>query len=393
MTTDEIKSALHASRVFPVGNIFLLQSSNELVKLKEAQYDSEELLQQLIAQYPDLLAGDQIDSADPRRWLLVCREMAVPDEEDGSGRWSLDHLFLDQDAIPTLVEVKRSSDTRIRREVVGQMLDYAANGVVYWPVEQIQRQFEKTCEKAATNPEEKLLEFLGPNGQPVDFWNRVKTNLLAGKIRLVFVADEIPSELQRVVEFLNKQMDPAEVLALEVKQYVGQGLKTLVPRVFGHTAESEGKKPVASPAGRKWDETSFFEALKAKRGEDEAKIARRILDWAEKSELRIWWGEGATAGSFYPMLDWKGNANWVIAVWTYGKIYIQFYRMKNRPPFDDEQKRSELCNRLNRIQGVSLSADAVNREPYILLSTLTNEASLTDFLAALQWYVNEVKTS
>ena len=29
---------------------------------------------------------------------------------------------------PTLVEVKRSSDTRIRREVVGQMLDYAANG-------------------------------------------------------------------------------------------------------------------------------------------------------------------------------------------------------------------------------------------------------------------------
>jgi hypothetical protein len=33
----------------------------------------------------------------------------------------------DQNAVPTLVEVKRSSDTRIRREVVGQMLDYAAN--------------------------------------------------------------------------------------------------------------------------------------------------------------------------------------------------------------------------------------------------------------------------
>jgi hypothetical protein len=32
--------------------------------------------------------------------------------------------------VPTLLEVKRSSDTRIRREVVGQMLDYAANGVV-----------------------------------------------------------------------------------------------------------------------------------------------------------------------------------------------------------------------------------------------------------------------
>jgi len=57
--------------------------------------------------------------------------MSIPDREDGSGRWSLDHLFLDQDSIPTLVEVKRSSDTRIRREVVGQILDYAANALVY----------------------------------------------------------------------------------------------------------------------------------------------------------------------------------------------------------------------------------------------------------------------
>ena len=42
----------------------------------------------------------------------------IPGNEDGAGRWSVDHLFLDQDAIPTLVEVKRSTDTRIRREVV-----------------------------------------------------------------------------------------------------------------------------------------------------------------------------------------------------------------------------------------------------------------------------------
>ncbi len=49
--------------------------------------------------------------------MLVSREMNVPGEEDGGARWSLDHLFLDQDAIPTLVEVKRSTDTRIRRAV------------------------------------------------------------------------------------------------------------------------------------------------------------------------------------------------------------------------------------------------------------------------------------
>src|SRR5262249_30776823 len=68
-------------------------------------------------------------------------------------RRSLDHLYLDQDAIPTLVEVKRSQDTRIRREVVGQMLDYASNAVVYWPVEEIRKQFEKTCEISGKNPD------------------------------------------------------------------------------------------------------------------------------------------------------------------------------------------------------------------------------------------------
>ena len=49
--------------------------------------------------------------------------------------------------MPTLVEVKRSDDTRIRREVVGQMLDYAANGVVYWPAERLRADFESRCAK------------------------------------------------------------------------------------------------------------------------------------------------------------------------------------------------------------------------------------------------------
>jgi 5-methylthioribose kinase len=53
------------------------------------------------------------------------------------------------------VEVKRSSDTRIRREVVGQMLDYAANAVVYWPLEMIRAKFEAALlvmPKAAIRP-------------------------------------------------------------------------------------------------------------------------------------------------------------------------------------------------------------------------------------------------
>src|SRR5262245_45121462 len=135
--------------------------------MEEAPYDSETLLQRLLADHPDLLAGDQIDAEEPRRWLLVSREMAVPGEQDGAGRWSLDHLFLDQDAIPTLVEVKRSSDSRIRREVVGQVLDYAANAVVYWPIEILQAQFASQCQRRGVDPDQELASFLGPEQDPM----------------------------------------------------------------------------------------------------------------------------------------------------------------------------------------------------------------------------------
>ena len=54
---------------------------------------------------------------------------------------------------------------------------------------------------------------LGTEADTESFWQQVKTNLQAGRIRLVSVADEISTELRRIVEFLNEQMGPAEVFA------------------------------------------------------------------------------------------------------------------------------------------------------------------------------------
>jgi hypothetical protein len=272
------------------GRIYLLGGESRLIAMEESPYDSETLLQKLLADHHDLLAGEQINAEEPRRWLLVSREMAVPGEQDGAGRWSLDHLFLDQDGIPTLVEVKRSSDTRIRREVIGQMLDYAANAVTYWPVEEVRARFEGRCRDDGFDPDEELARLLSEGQDASTFWQQVKTNLQAGRVRLVFIADGIPPELRRVVEFLNGQMDPAEVLAIEVKQFVGEGLKALVPRVLGQTEAARRKKSADRGEARQWDEASFFEALRQRRGEQEEAVARSLLQWAKEQGLRIWWG-------------------------------------------------------------------------------------------------------
>lgn len=375
------------------GGIFLIQDNGQLIEMTEREYDSEDLLQELLAKYPSLISGEQIDSESPRRWLLISREISLPSQEDGAGRWSVDHLFLDQDAIPTLIEVKRSSDTRIRREVVGQMLDYAANAVVYWPIETIRAQFEANSQAHGLDPEQRLSEFVGLDSDSEQFWQKAKTNLQAGKVRMIFIADEIPTELRRIVEFLNAQMDPAEVLAVEIKQYVGQGLKTLVPRVMGQTAEAQRKKSLSTSEAKQWDEASFFQELNMKRGKDEEEVARKILEWAKANSLRIWWGKGSRSGSFFPMLDYNGLSYWLISVWTYGSIEVQFQMMKSKPPFDDESKRIELLHRLNEIPGIAISANSIAKRPSIPLSKLKDNNILMQFLEILKWVIQEIKAS
>ena len=41
-------------------------------------------MQGLLAKYPDLLAGDQINTTKPRRLLLVSREVSLTSKENGA---------------------------------------------------------------------------------------------------------------------------------------------------------------------------------------------------------------------------------------------------------------------------------------------------------------------
>ena len=122
--------------------IYVMNEGGSLEPLTEKSFDTEDILQRLIADYPELLDGEQIRPRDPRRWLVVTREKGIADAPDSGNRWSVDHLMVDQDAVPTFVEVKRSSNSEIRRSVVGQMLDYAAHATETMGVAEIRRDFE-----------------------------------------------------------------------------------------------------------------------------------------------------------------------------------------------------------------------------------------------------------
>ena len=127
--------------------MFLIEKGGKPKRLPAATFQTEDEFRRLLADFPELLTDADFGEGSPRKWLLVTREAMVPDSQDGSGRWSLDHLFLDQDGVPTLVEIKRASDPRVRREVVAQMLDYAANAARWWKAQDIERWLEERCRR------------------------------------------------------------------------------------------------------------------------------------------------------------------------------------------------------------------------------------------------------
>jgi hypothetical protein len=369
--------------------IFLLHEGEKLTTMDEREFDSEDRLQALLANYPDLLGGDQIDEASPRRWLLIEREIGVPGEEAGAGRWHLDHLFIDQDGIPTLVEVKRAADTRIRREVVGQMLDYAANGVRYWPIDSIMEEFARTCTAHKRDSAEVLADFLSGSQEPEQFWGAVKENLRNGNIRMLFVADQIPEELKRIVEFLNEQMDPAEVLAIEVKQFADGLTQALVPKVIGQTSDAMARKQVLP--GRQWDEASFFEALQEAHAST-VDVARKLLAWfVEQSIDDTWWGRGSTYGSFVPEVIVGGRKNQLCAVWTYGRLELYLQWMIQKPPFTDPTEYEQLRQHAEKLLMKQVTDDMMQRRPAVPLTEFVSDTSfarLTDFFG---WLIRRLR--
>jgi hypothetical protein len=272
--------------------MFLLEESQDNPTiLEETSYEAEDILQKFLEDHPDLLPGDQIDPENPRRWLLVSREMSVPASSTESGRWSLDHLFLDQDGIPTFVECKRSSDTRTRREVVAQMLEYAANGLEYWNMEMLRRAAAETADSKEKSLEEEIATLTDREGEGTEwFWELVKDNLEKHRVRLIFVADSTPKELRRLVEFLNEEMDRVEVLAVEVKQYQkgdGTGQRLLAPRVVGLTESARIRKDATRTAKRPTTREEFINKCTPPEGKE---FYQRILDLAGKRNHIIYWG-------------------------------------------------------------------------------------------------------
>lgn len=244
------------------GKIYKIKDNNELVAIHEEKHHNENNFQELLFLYPDLIPGDQIDSESPRRWLRVGREID-----------NIDIFLLDQDGTPTIVEVKKSNNSEIHREVVGQMLDYGSKLVFSQSAETILPQIE-------ANSPQSVQDFLDNEISEEEFWENVDNNLKEEKMRLIVVSDEIPRNLQNIIEFLNNKIESTEVLALEIKQFTDDatGTKTLVPRLMGQTR-------IITPIEPELVETTFFENL----DNVGVEFFQELINFANENNLNLKW--------------------------------------------------------------------------------------------------------
>jgi hypothetical protein len=265
-----------------MSDVLFLEQAGGFAAVKSQPYESEDLLQKLVAQWPALLAPP---GAGASGLMLVAREMPVPGSLDSGGRWALDHLFLSCEGVPVLVETKRSADPRLRREVVAQMMDYAANGAAHWTVDALRTALARRCLEEGRTMAEEEAAFMGSGVEA--FWQRVKANLLSGNIRLLFVADRIAPELARIIEFLNQQMDPAEVLGLELQQFCNESARIIYPRWVGRTEAASVRKSMSGRA-EAWDADEVLERADQDLGASARLVLTDLLAWANSRGLRIW---------------------------------------------------------------------------------------------------------
>lgn len=270
-----------------MGTELYILSNGQTTKMIENKYKTELDLQILIAQNPQLLATQDEEI------LLVKREIPVINHEETSCTYSLDHLFVNQNGMPILVEVKRSNDTRIRREVIAQMLDYASRAAK-WDI-----QYLRQCFKDNNNSDSILQAY-----DTDEFWQQIAINLKAENLRLVFVADTIPDTLTIIIDFLNRNLKNIEVCGVEIHQYK-QAETTLISSNI--ICSSTLNQCTNSARSIEWTADTFARQIltfsEEKVNKPIAEAANSLRIFSEKLGLTCTFGRGSKYATYTASLD------------------------------------------------------------------------------------------
>jgi hypothetical protein len=272
--------------VVGTGRYLLLRGEDGDRLVARSRLPAEANLHDALAMNPQLLPLADLGLG---RSVVVGREASL-----ASGYADL--VLLDESGQLCLVEVKKKGNPDTR-EVIAQLLDYAANlwGKTvgeFWAT--VVSPYLRTL---GQYPPPSLAEFVaasfppaaetGPNEGVDRLIHNLESTLQQGTFVLVVAAEQIPAGVERALQYLNGQ--GMRMYALEVDYFADQ-IECFVPRLAVTPPPTKPPRPPAI------DRATFLTSLDS----PVAAIAARALDTAEEIGARIGWNsQGATINLDY----------------------------------------------------------------------------------------------
>ena len=165
--------------------------------------------------------------------------------------------------------------------------------------------------------------------------------------------------------------------------------------MLGQTIQTQQKTTAttsSTSSKRHQSVETFFAELTDARPPDEVSAVARFHEWATEYSVECKWGT-SQMGMMIPIVTHKGIKHYFGWFWTNGKIYVDFRDMRPNLPFSDLALREELQRRLEKISGIPLPPNAVDRQPSINMSAIATEDGLAQFLDTFAWYVDTIRSS
>jgi len=307
-------------------------TAHKLVRVPlQAREIDEGWLQKHLHGCPDVLPIDEIDpSFGPL--ISIGREI-------GTAVGPIDNLYVSPQGSLTIVEAKLWRNPQARREVIGQILDYAKE-IGRWSYDDIDARAKEKAGKSLWELVRDKTDLDEPR-----FIDAVSRGMRSGAFLLLIVGDGIREEMESLAEFIQVNNQLRFTLALvELQLYRLEDGLLIMPSVVARTTEitravvhvrtsgpaqvdvsldivdDKGNDTAERRTKIRVDE--FFEDLK-KSGDVEAiDCAKRLYeDFSQDSRFQVDWG----TGSYQLKLRDPANPSYrftMLVVQRYGTAYV-----------------------------------------------------------------------
>ena len=354
--------------------------------LAKSDFQKENNLQEYIHNNPESI---------PIYELKEDKKLYIAKREFPTNSGPIDALAFDKDGDIYIVETKLYKNPD-KRTVVAQALDYGAalwkhltdfNKLLEILNEETQRNFN-------INFQEKIESFFDiGNDQSEIMIDSIRDNLNNGDFKFVILMDAIDERLKDLIIYVN-QNSQFDIYAIQFEYYRFEDYEIVIPKIFG----VEVKKRISEPGrARVWDRKSFMEEMKTKIGIAEENITNDLLNWADSMQLEPQWTKTINA-HFHLIMKSSALENKILSLSIGtelgGRIWIRFGDYSKYPPFDNQEKRHELLNSLNSIDGISISSNqTITKNTSITISVLKNETIFKRFIGIGEWLIKEIKNA